>query len=321
MKKSASNRASGEAADGKGDEETEELVWLLGQPHLSDYLTFMRDKVAGGEAISPRALADEWRQANDLYYELEQGEAGLADGAGCLALDPALEGLADEVYADPYYRDTFDTLPSEIRMVELARLVVSQSNIGCGFACELAKELGARPAPETLFRFCLPLDRTLPPVRVRKSGKDSWVFSSPSTDFRLHPAKLLEPASIQGLGGFGPAAAVLALPVGFGSNFLSVVKSDERLLLQNGYHRAYALLDAGITHAPAIVQTVTRLDELRLAAGEDVCEDPAFYFRAARPPLLKDFLDPRLAKRLRAKKMETTVEIEIRTRSSTGTLV
>ena len=321
MKTSASNRAAGEAAVGRDEGETEELVWLLGQPHLSDYLNFVRDKVAGGEAISPRTLADEWREANDLYYELEQSEAGLADGADCLPLDPALQALAAEVYADPYYRDTFDTLPSEIRMVEVGRLVVSQSNIGCGFAEELKDRLGGTPAPEALFRFCLPLERTLPPVRVRKAAKDRWVFSSPSTDFRLHPAKLLEPGSIQALGGFGPAASVLALPVGFGSNFLSVVESDARLLLQNGYHRAYALLAAGITHAPAIVQTVTRLDELRLAAGEDVCEDPAFYFRAARPPLMKDFLDPRLAKRLRAKKMETTVEIEIRTRSSTGTLL
>jgi hypothetical protein len=56
------------------------------------------------------------------------------------------------------------------------------------------------------------------------------------------------------------------------------------------------LLDHGVTHAPCIIQTVTRRDELNLIAGEDVQEAPAFYFKAARPPLLKDFLDPRIRK-------------------------
>lgn len=302
------------------DGDVEDLVWLLGQPHLQDYLNFVRDKVIGGEQVSPRALADEWRAANDIYYELEQNEAGLADGAGCRELNATLAPLAEQVYADAHFRETFDTLPVEVRMVELARLVVSQSNICLPFADEIKARLGSQPSSEELFRFCLPLERTLPEVRVRKSGKDRWVFSSPSTDFRLHPARLFDPGQIVGLASFGPVASILALPVGFGSNFLSVVRSEERLLLQNGYHRAYALLAAGVTHAPAIVQTVTRLDELRLAAGDDVCEDPAFYFRAARPPLMKDFLDPRLGKRLRAKRMETTVEVELSIRTSTGTL-
>lgn len=318
MRKSESAMAAG--GEGAAEETGEELVWLLGQPHLQDYLNFVRDKVVGGEALSPRALADEWRAANDLYYELERSEAGAADGAACLDLDPALAPLAEAVLADPFFRETFDTLPTAIRMVELSRLVVSQSNIACGFSDALRGRLGSPPDREALFHFCLPLERALPEVRVRRSGKDRWTFTSPSTDFRLHPARMLKPEQIHGLGGFGPAAAVLALPVGFGSNFLSVVQSEQRLLLQNGYHRAFALLAAGITRAPAIVQTVTRLDELRIAAGEDVNEDPAFYFRAARPPLMKDFLDPRLGKRLVAKRMETSVEIEIRTRTSTGSL-
>ena len=61
------------------DQASAELVWLLGQPHLGDYLDFVRAKVIGGESIPPGRLADEWRAANDYYYELEQAEAGAAD--------------------------------------------------------------------------------------------------------------------------------------------------------------------------------------------------------------------------------------------------
>jgi len=321
VRKSASDLARGGEPLATEERDGEWLVWLLGQPHLGDYLSFVRDKVIGGDRISQRTLADEWRAANDLYYELEQSEAGAADGADCLTLPKALRGLERAVLSDRYFAESFDTLPVEIRIVELGRLVVSQSNIGCAFVDDLQRRLPAPTDLEALFRFCLPLDRPQAPVTVRRNGKDRFVFTSPSTDFRLHPPAILEAAQVGGLKSFGPVASILALGVGFGSNFLSAVRSDERLLLQNGYHRAFALLSAGVTHAPAVVQTVTRKDELRLAACDDVCEDPAFYFRAPRPPLLRDFLDPRLGKRLRAKPMQTSIEIEFKVRTSSGTLV
>jgi hypothetical protein len=97
--------------------------------------------------------------------------------------------------------------------------------------------------------------------------------------------------------------------VGYGSNFLNVIQSDGRLLLHNGYHRAYALRELGVTHAPCIMQTATRRDELNLVASRSVLEDPAFYLKAARPPLLKDFFDPRLRKVLRVPKILRVVEL------------
>ena len=92
MKKSASELATGGELVAHMD--GEEMVWLLGQPHLTDYLAFVREKVIGGEHMSQRLLADEWRKANDLYYELEQSEAGFADGAECLPLPKEMRGLA-----------------------------------------------------------------------------------------------------------------------------------------------------------------------------------------------------------------------------------
>lgn len=318
MKKSASQLARGGEPPAEAHEE---LIWLLGQPHLSDYLDFVREKVVGGAAMRPRALADEWRSANDLYRELEVGEAGIADTAECLPLPKALRPLAKALTEDRYYRDTYDTLPTEIRMVELSKLIVSQSSVSPAFSGELKARLGEAPTPEALFRFCLPTERPLPPVKARRVSSDRWAFTCDSTDFRLHRALLLDPAQVVDLATFGPASHVLALPVGFGSNFLSVVKSDKRLLLDNGYHRAFTLLAAGITHAPAIVQTVTRKDELHLAANEEVVSNAPFYFLAARPPLLRDFLDPRIGRRLTVRRMQTIVEIEIKTRTSTGALV
>jgi hypothetical protein len=296
-----------------------EILWLLGQPHLSDYLDFVRHKAVGGRDIDPARLADEWRAANDLYYELEQSEAGVADEAECLPLDPALEPLAAALRADPYYRETFDTLPVTVAMVELDKLIVSQTHVASRFSEARARALGPSPDPEALFRFCLPLERELPPVRIQRISSDRYLFSSPSTDLRAHQPVLLDRGQFANIGSFGPIAGVIGLIVGFGSNFLTVIRSDTRMVLHNGYHRAVSLRALGITHAPAIVETVTRKDELRVAASDTVSEDPEFYFQAARPPLLRDFFNPKLGKRLAVRPMEAAVEVEFKMRSWTTT--
>jgi hypothetical protein len=111
----------------------------------------------------------------------------------------------------------------------------------------------------------------------------------------------------------------LAVPVGFDANFLSAIRSEDRVLLHNGYHRAFALRASGVTHAPCIVQTVTRRDELKYAADPRVSSDPGFYFRAARPPMLRDFFDPRLAKQLIVRPIRTVIDVALKVTSWSAT--
>ena len=296
-----------------------ELVWLLGQPHLSEYLDFVATKVVGGDRLDARKLADEWRAANDVYADLEQSEAGIADTAQCLPIGRALKPLADAVRANAWFRESFDNLPVSFKRVELDKLVVSQVHVERSFTDALGASLGAAPDAERLFHFCLPLERPMPPVRVQRLSGDRYLFSSPSTDFRAHRPRLLRANELNGIATTGPAAAMIGIMIGFGSNFLSAVRSGSRLLLQNGYHRAYALRRLGLTHAFCIVEDVTRKDELKLTADDEVAEDPEFYFAAKRPPLLRDFFDPRLARALPVLPMENHVEVELKVRSSTAT--
>jgi hypothetical protein len=299
---------------------TRSVVWLRGQPHLEDYLSFHHDKVIGGDKADPRVLAARWREANDLYYDLEQQEAGIADGIACRPLPPELAGLAAEIEANAWFRSSFDNLPTTIELVELDKLVVSQIQVENGYSTAIADRLGTAPSPEALLRFCLPLERELAPVAMHRLAHDRYQFTSPSSDFRAHDVVLLKGAQLAGIDTpSGPAAAMVGVCVGFGSNFLSAIRSGTRLLLQNGYHRAYALRHAGFTHAWCVVETVTRKDELRLTATSEVLDDPAFYFAAKRPPLLRDFFDPRIAEELIAKRSECLVEVEIKVTSTSIT--
>lgn len=291
-----------------------EEIWLLGQPALQDYLDFVRDTAV--DPAEPRALCDEWRRANDYYHELEVAEAGIADGGERRDLDPALAPLAEELAADPHFRNTFDVLPVAVEMVELDRLVVWQPRVTATFVHGLQARLGPAPDPEALFRFCLPVGPARADVKIRRLGSRRYVFSSESTDLRFHGPELFDAGRLRGHAGFGPVGGVLGLVVGFGSNLLGAIRADDRLLLQNGYHRACALRALGVTHAPCVVQTVTRRDELAVVGPQRVVDAPAFYFKSARPPLLKDFFDPRIRKPLRVRRTRKVIELSFEVREA-----
>ncbi len=97
---------------------------------------------------------------------------------------------------------------------------------------------------------------------MRRAGSNRYLFWSESSDFRFHEAALLDPSQVQNYRPYGAIGSGLGLVIGYGSNFLSAIRAENR---HNGYHRAYTLRSLGFTHAPCIVQTVTRGEELGLA--------------------------------------------------------
>ena len=296
------------------DGEVLDEIRLLGQPPLCDFLAFLDNAVVDGKHMNRAELADEWRTANDYYHELEESEAGYADEIELRPLDPACRSLANDAMADPRYRYTYDTFPTSFMMVELDRLVVFQTHVTRQFTDKLAAQLAPSVEPEALFRFCLPPEAADTPVQTRKIGSERYAFTSESTDFRPHKPVLLRPDQICDHTTFGPMSGVVGLVVGFGSNFFTAIHCNDRLLLHNGYHRAYAMRAMGITHAPCIVQTVTRRDELEVAVKSVVADDPAFYFGSGRPPVLKDFFDPRIAKTFKVHKMLKMIEVSFSVR-------
>jgi hypothetical protein len=295
--------------------ESSEQLWLLGQPDLGYFLKFVRDKVVGGADLSPNALVDEWRSANDYYYELEEREAGIADQVECRQLDRSLLPLTENVRADSRFQRGFDTLPTGFGMVELDRLVVYQPNVTREFVDELKARLGPAPDPQSLFRFCIPLDRREAPVKVQRLGSRRYQVSSTSADFRFNEVAIFQPDQISDYKPYGGIGAVIGAVVGFGSNFLSAIRDEnKRILLNNGYHRAVALRELGITHAPCIIEEVTRRDELAITADSTVNKNPFFYFGKKRPPLLKDFFDPKIRKFLPVRPTRRAIEIEFEVR-------
>ncbi len=297
-----------------GTKRISETAWLLGQPSLGSYLHFVREQTIGGRNLKRSDLVDGWRKANDYYYELEQDEAGIADTVDIRDIAPAARHVVDEITSSARFQRAFDAVPTHLAMVELDRMIVSQQHIDITHSARQQARLGTGADEATLLRFCQGLDREDAPVKVQRIGRSRFMFSSESSDFRFHEAMVLQPDVLQGISALRDGSTVLGLQVGYSSNFLNVIRSENRVALFNGHHRAYMLRALGYTHAPCVVQTVTRRDELNLIASGDLVESPAHYFKAARPPLLKDFFDSRIRKTFYLPRILRTVELSFEVR-------
>lgn len=281
-------------------------LWLLGQPPLSRLLEFVERVVVDGDRFDRQSLTAAWRAANDRYQALERNEAGIANAGAHRELDAALQPLADEVRSHPNFRESFDTLPTEFAMVDLDHLIVDQQHVTQTFVDQIAARARRESDPASLFRICMPLEAPETPVTIQQVGSHRYVFKSRSLDFRFHHAKLL-PA--QAHDSFGPVAGIVGLVVGYGCNFLNVMRVGQRVLLANGYHRAVGLRAAGVRFAPAVVQTATRVDELQVSVKSRIADAAEFYFESARPPLLRDFFDAQLTTLLPIRPRQRQIEI------------
>lgn len=292
----------------------DEHVFLSGRPPLGEYLGFLTLQSTFGQQADLRALADEWRIANDRVRELETREAGLADNPHVSPLSQALAPLAEQLLVDPIVQRSFAIVPISIGLVELDRLVVYQKHINLAHVQNLQNALGPTPTEEEIFHLCLSTGAALPPVQVMQIAANAYTFVSPSNDLRFLESVGLQDGQLVGYQSGGTVSGVIGLVVGFGANLLNAILIENRLILNNGSHRAYALKALGITHVPCVIQHVTRREELAVMGPQEVQQQPDLYLAHPRPPLLKDYFDPHLRKLVpvprRGRQVRVTFAIE-----------
>ena len=281
--------------NGNGAPELREKgLYLIGRPTLKQFLRHVRR-----HAVDPPAeadLIDEWNAANRVLHTRERDEAGLADDAPIVRMGPEYTPLLSDLLRDPMIRHGFNSVPTEVALVDLERVVVYQKHIDLGHVARLERELPPELSREQIFRFCLPYDHALPPVRWSRTLRDKFVFVSPSNDLRFLGIMPLEAHDIPHTPHLGVLVGVVGIAVGFGSNFLNAVYAERRLILRNGSHRAYLLRKRGITRVPCIIQHASSREELEVVGSSALQRDPDLYLSSPRPPMLRDYFDPDLHK-------------------------
>jgi len=273
--------------------DADETLYLIGRPTLRQFRRFVRHHAVNPD--SEGALTDEWNAASEYIRSLEKEEAGLADDHVISKLGPEYEPLLIEFLKDPLVQNGFNTVPTEIALIELDCLVVHQKHIDLTYVRQLKKRLSSAPGMEEIFRTCLPYDHPHAPVKWLKQG-DKFIFMSPSNDLRFLGTMRLQPDNIVDYAPPGDLVSVVGLALGFGSNFLNAAYFNKRLILQNGSHRAYALREMGVTHVPCIIEHVSSTEELEVVVTSEVRDNPDLYLKHPRPPMLRDYFNPRLRK-------------------------
>src|ERR1700682_1196873 len=113
--------------------------------------------------------------------------------------------------------------------------------------------------------------------------KNVWSLSSDNPNLRIV-------GQFAGSEGGPPGATALGFFVAQLPSFMQVARVNDRWFLRDGYHRAIALLQAGITLVPTLVRVFPTAEQL-IPAGAL----PVSILLGPRPPLLSDYWDDQVA--------------------------
>lgn len=149
------------------------------------------------------------------------------------------------------------------------------------------------------------------PIQHLEVAPNTHVFSSPNSDVRFLGAFVkqlahddLEHAVFGGL----PAAAVIAF-VGYGGAPINVFMCGNRVVLNNGFHRVFALRSIGVKDIPVVVQQVSNP---QLEFPPQVAGLPREYLLGVnRPVVMKDFFEEGFAIPLRVRERIRAVTLGI----------
>jgi hypothetical protein len=300
------------------DQASEEHLVLIGHPPIAEFLSLATVQAVDARSADQRRLVNEWMNANDRITALVGWQPGFANGGVVIPIPTDQHRLVSEVQSDPIFQRSFSLMETTFGLVEIDRLIPLQKFVNLHQVSRLRRHLARSLTPKRIFRLCLPADHPHPQVDQTRVANNSWAFASRSNDLRFLDATLLGPDQIFGYVPQGPVAGVVALVVGFSSNFVNVIRVDNRMVLANGTHRAYALRQLGITHVPSIIQHVRRAEELGLVFGPQHLQQLPQLLQGVRPPVFADFFDPSMVKTLRLPPFNYQVRIRFEVEGPVG---
>lgn len=248
------------------------------------------------DGATPMEVLAQARQARDTVAARAPG----VDQAEVLVDPPReLDSYISQLRAAPGLA-AFVNEGWEVKVADLRRIVSFQPQVFTDDAEERTSALDETDIV-AIARVSLPLPSpTQLPAQFDQS-RQAWILSSANPNLRV--TGQLGGEVQPGVVGFGFAVAVLP-------SVMQVAAFRGRMLLRDGYHRAYGLLRRGITHAPVYFRQFSTIEELAIHPSML----PQDAFLGERPPTLADYLDDGVAATVRlpaAQKMIVVQALEL----------
>jgi hypothetical protein len=286
----------------------ERILYMLGAATLRDLNTFLDQ----GSVDTPErkdSIRAGWRTAAE-HFQRVQLSGDRPELIETSALPAPMLPVAEAARQTATFGNTFCNFPFTFEMAEVDRLVATQRRVNLDHADRIV------PPPEGdelwLARLCLdPHDRP-PAVRCARTAS-GYALASDHPGLSLLGLVDADPgaaaAAAWGVGG-QLARAVIAM-IGFPVATMSAIRVGRRLILSNGFHRAYRLRSLGVTMVPLLVMH-SQYPELELP--EMLADSQVRYLTSAeRPPLVKDFFDEAMVCEIvgpaRTKSVQLTLQV------------
>jgi hypothetical protein len=283
-------------------------LYLYGAMSKPQITLLVRGQCIPEELNNLQKILEGWENASNVFRKIEAHEKGMADNNQPIKMDsnPKL----DEIQNDPLFKNGFSSYPSDFATVEIDKLIAVQRQVSLPYIDQLTNRIPKNPSLNNLIDICLSPKQNVPSSQSYQLAENVYNFSSPSVDFRFlggFPKALTEDDLKYCLAGGLPVGAVI-LFYGYGTGSINVLKANNRLILNNGFHRVYALRKLGITKIPVVVQHIGNPDLEMMPQILGLTKE--YLLNHPRPVLVKDFFTNELTTTLRLKNTIRSVRVQ-----------
>jgi len=203
----------------------------------------------------------------DQVGVIDTGVEAIATHIANLSMQPASQRFINEGW--------------QVVIADLSRVVAVQPSV---FTDQARERVAALPQTDilSLAQFTLPVPSPRAIPFQFDNSKNAYILSSRNPNLRL---------TGQFQTNVQPGVTALGFLVAEMPSFMQVALYSGRYLLRDGYHRAYGLLERGITRVPVFFKEFSTSGELSLPQGLF----PHDVFLGERPPTLNDYLQDQVS--------------------------
>ncbi|HLG78138.1 MAG TPA: hypothetical protein VKX46_17105 [Ktedonobacteraceae bacterium] len=286
--------------------------YLLAFASQQEIMHYVKTRVADEGKNHLEEVLDKWRKLQPQVEQLIQNEQNYPDTIQRTAIPEQYQPRLENYISDPLFQQSFSGFPISIEIVEIDKLVAAQRTVNLDHIERLIASSPSTPTFDDLLTLCVSPRQDIDVIPHLEVAPNQHIFTSQNPGLRLLGSfvkKLTDEDSLMSssLGGL-PATAIITY-IGYGCPTMNAFRVNNRLILNNGFHRVYALRSMGVTELPMVIQNI---NNPQLELPPTIADLPTNYLiNASRPALVKDFFEPEFAITLQVHELVKLVGVVI----------